>query len=267
MKFIQQEIINFIGAILYFTQIPIKIDYKKINFNHSIFYSPFVGLLIGTLSILFFLFISLITQDVEISIVGLMIFNILLTGALHEDGLSDFFDGFGGGYEKNKILEIMKDPRIGNFGALSLILSILLKFVILKKIYLYSSFLFMFIFIYMQFLSRWIILFFMKYLPYAREQGKAFIFNNISNLRFWLFQCLYFIFLIVSLTVLMYFFHKFLFHLIFIHLLFLLLLYLLLYRYLQKKIQGYTGDTLGATEQFSEIIVLFLTSIFIRFNM
>ena len=47
---------------------------------------------------------------------------LLLTGALHEDGLADFMDGFGGGTDRNRILAIMKDSHIGTFGVLGLIL-------------------------------------------------------------------------------------------------------------------------------------------------
>ncbi|MBD5370214.1 MAG: adenosylcobinamide-GDP ribazoletransferase [Bacteroides sp.] len=53
-------------------------------------------------------------------------FRILLTGALHEDGLADFADGFGGGTSRRRILEIMKDSSIGSYGTLTLIFYVLL---------------------------------------------------------------------------------------------------------------------------------------------
>lgn len=46
---------------------------------------------------------------------------MLITGAFHEDGLADTFDGFGGGYEKDQVLQIMKDSRLGTFGAAALV--------------------------------------------------------------------------------------------------------------------------------------------------
>ena len=52
---------------------------------------------------------------------------MLATGCLHEDGLSDTADGFGGGGSRERILEIMRDSRIGAFGACALMLSILLR--------------------------------------------------------------------------------------------------------------------------------------------
>ncbi|QPC88595.1 adenosylcobinamide-GDP ribazoletransferase [Mesorhizobium sp. NBSH29] len=52
---------------------------------------------------------------------------MLATGALHEDGLSDMADGFGGGKTRDQKLEIMRDSRIGSYGAAALVFSILLR--------------------------------------------------------------------------------------------------------------------------------------------
>lgn len=53
---------------------------------------------------------------------------VLLTGGLHEDGLGDVFDGFGGGRNKEKVLEIMKDSRTGSYGVIGLVLYFILLF-------------------------------------------------------------------------------------------------------------------------------------------
>ena len=55
-----------------------------------------------------------------------IVVRLLVTGALHEDGLADFFDGFGGGTDRDRILAIMKDSHIGTYGVIGLILYILL---------------------------------------------------------------------------------------------------------------------------------------------
>ena len=52
---------------------------------------------------------------------------ILMTGALHEDGLADVCDGFGGGRTRDEKLAIMRDSRLGTYGALGLILSLGLR--------------------------------------------------------------------------------------------------------------------------------------------
>ena len=51
---------------------------------------------------------------------------LLLTGALHEDGLADFIDGTGGGSTRERILEIMKDSRIGSYGVIGLVIYFML---------------------------------------------------------------------------------------------------------------------------------------------
>ncbi len=60
--------------------------------------------------------------NLAIAVLAAIILRILATGALHEDGLADFFDGFGGGTSREKILSIMKDSRTGTYGVLGLIL-------------------------------------------------------------------------------------------------------------------------------------------------
>ena len=61
-----------------------------------------------------------------VAVVLAIVVRLLVTGALHEDGLADFFDGFGGGADRDRILAIMKDSHIGTYGVIGLILYILL---------------------------------------------------------------------------------------------------------------------------------------------
>lgn len=60
---------------------------------------------------------------------------IVLTGALHEDGLADCADGFWGGWERARRLEIMKDSRIGSYGVLALVLGVGLRWVALSTLF------------------------------------------------------------------------------------------------------------------------------------
>ena len=57
-----------------------------------------------------------------IAILLAVVVRLLVTGALHEDGLADFLDGFGGGSDRERILTIMKDSHIGTYGVIGLIL-------------------------------------------------------------------------------------------------------------------------------------------------
>lgn len=71
----------------------------------------------------------------HIAILAAIVARIFITGALHEDGLTDFFDGFGGGgTDRQRILDIMKDSRIGTYGMLGIILYILLLYSALSSL-------------------------------------------------------------------------------------------------------------------------------------
>ena len=257
---IKRELENFISAIQYFTIIPIK-KYHSFR-NESIFYLPLVGILIGILNLIFFKIILLIIKEIELAIIAMMIFNSFLTGALHEDGFSDFIDGFGGGYDKNQILKIMKDPQIGSFAAISLIYLILLKFYLLKNIFVNVEIYYV-LFVLVQVLSRWFLLFFIKFLPYARSDGKSKPFENISIKRFWIFQIIYFNLLIIFIML----YNKNLFYLFILFFLVLFSVFLYFKNLLIKKIEGYTGDTLGAIQQISEILLYLLIVLFYKYQL
>ena len=70
----------------------------------------------------------------EAAIVIVLAYMVLITGGLHEDALADAADGFGGGWSKDQILAIMRDSRIGSFGAVGISLSLLARFVFLSNI-------------------------------------------------------------------------------------------------------------------------------------
>jgi len=259
---LKKEFYSLISAIQYFTRIPIsKNHHFDFNYN-SIVYLPLVGFFIGLLNIVFFYLCFFIIKEVEIAIIFMMIFYSILTGALHEDGFSDFFDGFGGGYNKDQILKIMKDPQIGSFAAISLIYLILLKFYLLKYIFVNVQIYYV-IFILVQVLSRWVLLFFIKFLPYARSDGKSKPFEQISSRRFWIFQIIYINLLIIFIIL----YDKNLFY--FLTLFFWVLFFVFIYfkNLLIKKIEGYTGDTLGAIQQISEILLYLLVVLFYKYQL
>jgi adenosylcobinamide-GDP ribazoletransferase len=88
---------------------------------------PVAGILVGlTGAIVYWLAIRLHLQPEPAAMLALGA-TILVTGAMHEDGLADAADGFGGGKTAEQKLEIMRDSRIGAFGACALIVSIVLR--------------------------------------------------------------------------------------------------------------------------------------------
>ncbi|MCF7934245.1 MAG: adenosylcobinamide-GDP ribazoletransferase [Spirochaetia bacterium] len=115
-------------AIRFMTVIPIPYrqdeDLKKIA--RSSRYFPLVGLLIGLLLYGLYYLLHLAELDL-LAAVGVTLLWVMITGGLHLDGLADTADGIGGGQSIERRLEIMKDSRIGSFGALALISQILIK--------------------------------------------------------------------------------------------------------------------------------------------
>jgi len=87
---------------------------------------PLIGALIGAMTGAIYLLAARLLPPLPAALLAIA-FGMLLTGALHEDGLADCADGFGGGRDKDGKLAIMRDSRVGAYGALALILSVSLR--------------------------------------------------------------------------------------------------------------------------------------------
>lgn len=118
--------IHFRLALSFYTRLPVGsgLDYSQLP--RAIPYLPLVGWLVGCVSAGVF-YSAQMLWPVVTALVLTLIAGVLCTGGLHEDGLADCCDGFGGGYNQLQILEIMKDPRMGVYGGLGLSLALLLK--------------------------------------------------------------------------------------------------------------------------------------------
>ncbi len=123
-------IFDLAAAIAFLTRLPVGGDFafdaKAVARSERWF--PLVGALIGGISVAILwlavpIFHSLLTAIV---LAGA---NALLTGALHLDGVADTADGFGGGWTREDVMRIMKDHAIGSYGAIALILVLVLKIV------------------------------------------------------------------------------------------------------------------------------------------
>jgi len=112
----------------YFTRFPVPhgIVYSDARLARSGRYFPLVGAAIGALGALVFA-IGSHFWPLPVAILLSMAATLLATGALHEDGLADCCDAFGGGYHRADVLRILKDSRIGVFGAVGLIVTLALK--------------------------------------------------------------------------------------------------------------------------------------------
>lgn len=111
-----------LAALIFFTRLPFwKIaDVPPAYFKRVVDYWPFVGWLTGGI-MAGTLWITAQYLPVGVAVLLSLLARLLVTGALHEDGLADFCDGFGGGTSREKILVIMKDSHIGTYGVAGLI--------------------------------------------------------------------------------------------------------------------------------------------------
>ena len=123
------------AALTLFTRIPIWkwCEIPSSAYSTSVVYWPLAGWLTGGITGVVIYLLSLIMPMLPAVIVALVV-RLLLTGALHEDGLADFCDGFGGGRDKESILRIMKDSHIGTYGVIGLICYFLLMTSLLSSL-------------------------------------------------------------------------------------------------------------------------------------
>ena len=118
---------NLLAAFIFFTRLPFW-RLKEVPsecFKHVVPYWPWVGWLTGSVMAMVLALGSLV-MPVSLAWIWAIVTRLLITGALHEDGLADFFDGFGGGTTRERTLAIMKDSHIGTYGVIGLIVYFLL---------------------------------------------------------------------------------------------------------------------------------------------
>lgn len=136
LRAVQYEVNLFFLALGYFSRIPMPkwVVYNTENLNHASRYFTLVGWLLG-LCVGGIYYLSHQFFSVNISIWLCILCSLLLTGAFHEDGLADTADGLGGGFTRERKLDIMKDSRIGTYGACALIMALVGKFILLQELH------------------------------------------------------------------------------------------------------------------------------------
>jgi adenosylcobinamide-GDP ribazoletransferase len=158
-----------VSAVAFLTRLPMpqRMQVGPDDLANSAVFFPLVGLLVGAGAVgLNHLLSRFVSRGVMVVII--LAFLVVVTGGFHEDALADAADGFGGGWSKDQILSIMRDSRVGSFGALAITLALLARFVFLSDLppqrldgYLVAG----------QVASRWTALPLAYFLPPAREQG------------------------------------------------------------------------------------------------
>lgn len=122
-------------AVMSFTRIPLPhkwINFQTVDASKSMMFFPFTGAIIGGVCwLLWYLLHPILPHDL-LAVIFIAV-PIIMTGAYHEDGFADMCDSYGG-YTRERMLEIMKDSRIGAYAGIGITLILLSKFVLLKDI-------------------------------------------------------------------------------------------------------------------------------------
>lgn len=228
-------------AVAFFTRIPVpaSVEFSQASLNRASRYFPAVGWLIGVMcAMALWLLMLVFPQDVAV-LISIAI-SLLLTGCFHEDGLADTCDGLGGGWTREQKLSIMKDSRIGTYGAAALWVSLTLKFVVLSQ--LINPVLALLV---AHPLSRIIPTVFIAAMSYVSDADTS----KAKPLAESGSGADTAIAIITGLIALMFINNPF------IILFVLLVLAGVAYVFLKRQIGGFTGDALGAVQQVSELAI------------
>lgn len=135
-------------AFQFLSRVPIKIniDLNKSVIEKAILFFPIVGLFLGIINYITIILFNYLKVDPIIISFILLAQNQIYTGAMHLDGLSDYFDGIFSNRPKERIIEIMKDSHIGVFGSVSIFFLLLGKLIALRSIVVYSPTTILFVF-------------------------------------------------------------------------------------------------------------------------
>jgi adenosylcobinamide-GDP ribazoletransferase len=244
---------RFLLAVQFLTRLPVPrgLATTEAELGQAAAFFPLVGVIVGALTAAVFLLIQRV-MPFSVAVFLTLAFAAFITSGFHEDGLADAFDGLGGGWTKDRALEIMRDSRIGTYGSLALIFLVLGKYTALTMLEPHQIWRWL---ILAHTASRWTVLPLCLWLPYARAEGQGkFVARQIGFPAF----------LTGSLT---------------------LVLILLLFPrrvalvsvavvaavtmfsgiYFRRRLNGITGDCLGAANQITEL-ALYLTAALVRWN-
>lgn len=242
MSAVRNTLRHFFCALGYFTRVPIPawVGYQSDDLDHAARYFPLVGLLVGLLAAGVW-FVAHLVLPLRVAILLSMIATIWLTGAFHEDGLADSVDGLGGGYTRERMLEIMHDSRIGTFGAVALLAGLLLKLETLAALpvaWIAPAMIAAHAF------SRLVAVSLLATLDYVRPAGKA---KPVATRLAGAGLLVALICGVAALALLPW-------QWALAALVACLVLRTLVTRYLARTLGGYTGDTLGMTQQLAELL-------------
>ena len=160
------------AALMFFTRLPWwKLRHVPADsFKRIVGYWPVAGWVTGGVMTAIYGIALFFHLPVVLAILLVFTGRLLLTGALHEDGLADFFDGFGGGRSREQVLTIMKDSHIGTYGVLALVVYVALWVTSTVSLAQRSANLPIVLLLFADVWSKWSASQIVNLLPYARNE-------------------------------------------------------------------------------------------------
>ncbi|KMT20935.1 adenosylcobinamide-GDP ribazoletransferase [Clostridium cylindrosporum] len=246
----------FLLILQFMTRIPVKknLDVTREDFARGAIYFPIIGLIIGFVVAGSIYISNMIFSPYLTALIGVIV-HTFITGAIHLDGFSDTCDGIFSGRSKERILEIMKDSRLGTFGGVGLILLILLKWTLyfetinmlkVKSMWLYPLFI---VVLLAPVVARSIVLFFMYKRKYAREnEGLGDLFIGKISIRELFINQVFMAIIVSSIS----------YKIMLIYVLTLLVM-ICFRKYIEGILNGITGDILGCSIEISEVVFMILS--------
>ena len=223
----------------FFTRLPINrsLDYNRKSLSFALGYLPLVGILLASLAYFMGYLFSYINQELASLVIVFSL--VILTGGLHLDGLADTVDGFFSCRERAEVLEIMEDSRIGAFGVIGLVFTLLFKYILVKN--MEGNFFYVLLLSLGN--SRLVLAYVLTFKATAKDRGMGKYFKeNVDRKAFYLSSLVYLIFILyLDYTFLVplgaTFFYSY-----------------LVSRWAYKKIGGYTGDVYGFLIETGELV-------------
>ena len=237
---------SLLAAFQFLTLLPIKRSFNAEQIGRSTVFFPIVGIVIGLVlaGVNYLLILILPPSVVNVLLVAAL---AVSSGGLHLDGLADTFDGIAGHRTPEQRLEIMRDSRIGGFGAIGLGLFLIVEYVSLNSI---PDSLKLYVLILAPALSRWAMVYAIFAYPYARPAGLGRAFKDTVNWRHLAIATLVtaliagVLFQVAGVIVMAECW----------------VIITLIATYLKHQLKGLTGDTYGAINEMTTISVFILIS-------
>lgn len=253
----------FVGLLLcfqFFTSFPVR---KELSMNKQTVTSmfgtlPIISLLMGlSVGLVVYLNESYLHFSPLFLAIILVVMNIIMTGGLHLDGLIDLGDAYFSYRSREKRLEILSDSRVGAFGAITLVVTMMLKIAVFYEIFLHEFNQLLFYFVWIPFLCRIAMLLYFNTTKNVKNEGLAAYFkNHVDGKKLWFFMIIYIVFMMITSIALKNLFVPLLF--------ILMILGVLFYRkWTIHHFGGLTGDLLGALYEGMEFVLWGMLLLFI----